>query len=121
MKVFGAVAVRDMVGEGGAVCNKDRAGLGIADRGQQRQLAHRQRHVDGVGGVAEASGHAATARLDRFDLQIGDEPEHGFDRAEGVERLLMAMAVDQGAASDFLQRQIEPALRRFAREELLEG
>src|SRR6185369_1844102 len=68
-----------------------------------------------------AAGHAAAARLDRFDLQIGDELEHGFDCAEGIERLLMAVAVDQGAAGDFLQRKIEPASRRLPPQKFLEG
>ena len=59
--------------------------------------------------------------LDRLDLETGDEPEHGFDRAEGVERLLMAMAVHQRAVGDLLQRKIEPPGVRLARQEFLEG
>ena len=62
MNRLAAGAVVDLVAAGGAVGDDQRVGVGLADGGQQRQLAHRQRHVDGVGGIAEAAGHAAAAR-----------------------------------------------------------
>ena len=65
-------AVVDLVAAGGAVRHDERVGVGLAHGGQQRQLAHRQRHIDRVGAVAERAGHAAAARLHGLDLEVGD-------------------------------------------------
>ncbi len=80
-----------------------------ADRRQQRQLAHGERHFDRVGVVAERAGHAAAARLDRLDLKIGNEPQRRLDRRHRVEGFLMAMAVQLSALSGRHERQIEPS------------
>ena len=44
-----------------------------------------------------------------------------LDRAQRIERLLVAMAVQQRALGDLLERQLEPPFLRFARQEFLEG
>ena len=69
MHRLAAGAVVDLVPAGGAVGDDQRVGVGLAHRRQQRQLAHRQRHVDGVGGVAEAPAMPQQLELDRLDLR----------------------------------------------------
>ena len=113
-------AVVDLVAAGGAVGDDERVGVGLAHRGQQRELAHRHRDVDRVGAVAERAGHAAAARLHGLDLQVRDQLEDALDRAHHAERLLVAMAVHQRALRDRLERQLEPPERGLAHEKFLE-
>ena len=98
----------------------ERIGLGLAHRRQQRQLRHLERHVDGVGAVAEGAGHAAAARLHGLDRELRHQREHRLDRAHGAEGFLVAVAVQQRALGHRLERQVEPAGFRLPRQEFLE-
>ena len=113
-------AVLDLMAARGAVGQHQRIGLGLAHRRQQRELRHLERHIDRVGAIAEGAGHAAAARLHGLDRELRDEPEHRFRRAHGPERFLVAMAVQERALGHRLERQVERARRRFARQEFLE-
>ena len=73
------------------------SGRGRAHGRQQRQLRHPQRDVVVRRLVAEAAGHAAAARLDHVDGEARNETQHLAHRAHRVERLLVAMAVQQRA------------------------
>ena len=104
MEGVAAGAVLDLVAAGGAVGDDQRVGLGLAHGGKQRELGHLERDVDGVGAVAERAGHAAAARFDGLDRQVRDELEGRFDRGHGGERFLVAVAVQQRALGDRLER-----------------
>ena len=58
--------------------------------------------------------------FDGLDREFGNQLEHGLDRAHGVERFLVAMAVEHGPAGERRQRQGEPAGARLAGQEFLE-
>ena len=74
-----------------------------------------------LGFEAERAGHAAAGRIEGLDLQFGDQPQCLGRGAGGVERLLMAMAVQQrGAARHRRQLQLEAAGRALAGDEFLE-
>ena len=60
---------------------------GLAHRRQQRELAHRERHIDGIGAVAEAAGHAAAARFDRCRPRARERAEDFLDRANMRRRI----------------------------------
>ena len=113
-------AVVDLVAAGGAVGDDQRVRVGLADGGQQRKLAHRQRDVDGVGAIAERARHAAAAQLHGLDFSSGTSLQDALDRADHAERLLVAMAVHQRALRERLERQVEPAGRRLAHQKFLE-
>ncbi len=113
-------AVVDLVPAGGAVRHDERIGVGLAHRGQQRKFAHRKRHIDRVGAVAERARHPAAARVDGLDLEIRDELQDALDRAHHAERLLVTVTVDERALGQRLERQVEPAGRRLAHQKLLE-
>ena len=104
-------SVPDLVAARGAVGDDDGVGRRVAHRRQQRQLTHRERHVDGVGVIAEGAGHAAATGLDRLHREFGNELEHALDRAHRAERFLMAMSVEERAAAQRRERQGEAAGR----------
>jgi hypothetical protein len=104
----------------GAVRNDDRIGCGTTYRGKQGELGHLERHVDGVGAVAEAPGHAAAARLDGFNGELRHQLERRLDRRHDREGFLVAMAMQQSAPGDGLEREIEGALARRPLEMFLE-
>jgi hypothetical protein len=83
-----------------------------AHRRQQRQFRHLHRHLVGFGLIAEGARHAAAARLHRLDLEPGHQPQRLFHRPHGVERLLVAMAMQQGLARRGAQTQATAARRR---------
>src|SRR5437773_1855406 len=85
----------------------------ISHCGQKAQLGHLHRDRVVLGLVAEAACHAAAARFDRLDPQLRDQLQHPHHRGHGVERFLMAMAVQQR-----LFRQRREASREMARVEL---
>ena len=58
-----------------------------------------------LGFVAEAAGHAAAARFDRAHLEPRHHAEHLLYRRHGIERFLMAMAVQQHVLLHFLEAQ----------------
>jgi hypothetical protein len=57
-------AVVNLVPAGRAVDDHHGVGGCLAHRRQQRQFAHRKRHVDGIGAIAERTRHSAAAGLD---------------------------------------------------------
>src|SRR5258706_1551153 len=87
---------------------------------QQRQFGHLHRGLIGVGAIAEGARHAATARLDGFDIQIGNQPQHLLDRFERTEGFLLAVAVHQSLAGDGAERQLQAPGLSLANQELLE-
>src|SRR5690606_25639634 len=114
-------AVGDLVAATRAVGNHQVVGPRGAHRRQQCRFAHLHRHVVVLGLVAERAGHAAATRLDRLDLQRRNQPEHRADRRDSVERLLVAMPVNQRARlRQRTQRQLQAPRGVLAREKLLE-
>ena len=111
-------AVADLVAAGGAVGDDDRILRRLAHRRQQRQLAHLERHVDGVGAVAEGAGHAAAARLDRLDRK----PRHELQRASRPRPSRRRISGGNGRAAARACRSARAAASRLelARHELLE-
>ena len=55
-----------------------------------------------------------------LDGKLGDQLEHAFDRAHGVEGLLVAMAVQQRLFRQRPERQFQAALLLLAGEEFLQ-
>ena len=112
-------AVLDLMPARGAVGDDQRFAIRTPDSGQQRQFGHLHRGPIGVGAVAERAGHAATAGLDDFDIQFGNQPKHLFDRLERTERFLMAMAVHDGFPGDGAERQLQAAGLGLAHQKFL--
>ena len=70
----------------------------LAQSRQQRQFPHRERYIDGVGGIAEGARHPAAAQIRwRADIQVRHEAEHRLNRPERLERFLMAVAINERA------------------------
>src|SRR5712671_4220615 len=86
-------AVLDLMPARGSVGDDQRSIIRAPHGRQQRQFGHLHRGLIGVGAIAEGARHAATARLDDFDIQIGNEPKHLLDRCERTEGFLVAVAV----------------------------
>src|SRR5712671_2872294 len=113
-------AILDLVPARGAVGDDQRRSIRALDGWQQREFGHVDRSLIGICAVAEGAGHAATARLDGFDIQIGNEPKHLLDRFERTERFLVAVAVHQSLVGDGAERQLQVAGLRLANQKLLE-
>ncbi len=104
----------------GAVGDDQRRSIRAPHGGQQRELGHVDRGLIGVSAIAERACHAATTRLDGFDLQVGNEPKHLLDRFERTERFLMAVSVQQRLPGEGAQRQLQAASFGLANQKLLE-
>src|SRR5712664_996671 len=113
-------AILDLMPARGAVRDDQCRFIRLPHRWQQGEFGHVDRGLVGVGAVAEGAGHAATARLDRFDAQTGNEAQHLLDRFERAERFLMAVAVYQRFRSDGAEWQLQMAGFGLANQELLE-
>jgi hypothetical protein len=92
-----ARTVGDLVAAARAVGDDQRSRFRLAHRRQQRKFRHSHRHVVVRGLKAERACHSAAARLDHLDGEPGDELQHGLRRRDRIERLLMAVAVQQRA------------------------
>ena len=68
-------------------------GACFAQGREQEQLGHGQRHVDGLGAVAEGPRHAAAARLDYPDIEARHRAQHRLHGPHGGKSLLMAVTV----------------------------
>src|SRR5712671_6804596 len=113
-------AVLDLMPARGSVSDDQRRIVRAPHGRQQRQFGHLHRGLIGVGAVAEGAGHAATARLDGFDIQIRNQPKHLLDRFERAERFLMAVAVHQCLPGDRSERQLQTAGLGLTNQKLLE-
>src|SRR5438067_2097321 len=89
-----AGAIEDLMPAARAVRDEHRL-RGITHRGQQAQFGHLHRHLGVLGLVTEASRHATATRLHRLHLQAGHHSQHLLHRRHPVERLLVAMSVEQ--------------------------
>ena len=118
MQRFASRAIADLLATAGAVGDQQRRRIGRAHRRQQRELGHRHRDLEMFGLVAEGAGHAAAARLDGLDLEVGDARQQRRYGREGAVRLLVAVAVDQRLRGH--GPQAKPRGTTLGDEELLE-
>src|SRR5580658_9561384 len=110
----------DLLATAGAGRDENRLRGSGAHSGQDAELADAERHVVMFGLVAEGAGHAAAGRLEGLDLEAGDELQRGDARAQRVESLLVAMAVQQRLARRRLDLELPAAGGAFGRDEFLE-
>src|SRR5579883_1380972 len=120
MERFPRRAMRDLVAAARAGGDEDRVGRGLAHLGQHAEFADLHRDFVMLGLVAEGSCHAAAGALEALDLEPGHEAKRGDARADEVERLLMAMAVQHGLAGERLELGREAAGCRLGGDEFLE-
>src|SRR5260370_24628160 len=113
-------AVLDLMPARSSVSDDQGGIIRAPHRRQQRQFGHLDGGLIGVGAIAEGARHAATARLDGFDIQIGHQPQHLLDRFERAEGFLVAVAVHQGLAGDTAERQLQTPGASLANQKLLE-
>src|SRR5260370_35743075 len=102
-------AILDLVPARGAVGDDQRRSIRALDGWQQREFGHVDRSLIGICALAEGAGHAATPRLDGFDMQIGNTHKHLLDRFERPARFLMAVALHQAFPRDRSERQQQAA------------
>src|SRR5262249_60201855 len=80
-----------------------------------------ERPAEGCGARAEATAHAAAARVPGPEREPRHELERCLDRRHRAESFLVTVAVQQHAPGEWLERaKIETAFLRFARQKLLE-
>src|SRR5438046_1291206 len=93
-----AGGVADLLAAGGAGGDEEHVRGCLADRGEERLLADFHGDLVVLRLEAEGAGHAAAAGQDLADLQARDEAQgvEGGTRAE--QRLLVTVAMEQGAA-----------------------
>jgi hypothetical protein len=114
-------AVPDLVAATEAVGNNERRWRRGAHCGQQREFAHRHRHVVVARLVTERAGHAAAARFDDARAQSGNPPQHLCDRLDRGEGLLVAMSVhERFGRLHALQLERHPSDGFLADQKLLE-
>src|SRR5437667_3805244 len=105
----------------GAGGDYERLGGRGAHGRQHGELADSHRHFVVLGLVAERAGHAAARGIEGLDVETGYQAQGSLHGAYRVERLLMAMAVDEGGALwQFMHGQSEARGGALAFDELLE-
>src|SRR5580658_9816209 len=86
----------DLRAAGEAVGDDDGVRRAALDRWNQHAAADRFRHLEMFAIVTECARHAAAARVEHFELEPVDAREERGFGCESRQRLLMAMAVNQG-------------------------
>ena len=119
MNGFSLHAVGDLVAATRAVGHHNGAGL-LAQRRQQAEFGHLHRDRVVPGFVAEAAGHATARGFDQLRPGLGNEPQHIHHRRDGVEGLLVAMAVQQDGRARGPEIQGGETRAHITRQQLLE-
>jgi diadenosine tetraphosphatase ApaH/serine/threonine PP2A family protein phosphatase len=114
-----AGALGDLLAAAESVGDDEPVGWGLADRGQKFEFADSGGDFVFVVVESEGAGHAAASRGGRLEIDANAAQE-GFFGGHLHDRLVMAVAVEQGFAGELRERgEARVVLEEFAEQERL--